>query len=94
MWTTARKPTITVQNLLQYHFDDIIRAFFIVGDVRLSLSDHPDEENFVCSGEIPVFDMSGFSWRHATKAVISTLRVYMKYTQVGQEGPLQNPLIL
>lgn len=36
----------------------------------------------MCSGEIPIFDMAGFTWRHATKVVISTLRVYMKYTQV------------
>lgn len=53
-----------------------------MGDVRLALPDLPNEGDFVCSGEIPIFDMAGFSWRHATKVVISTLRVYMKYTQV------------
>lgn len=79
---------ITFINILiilyfQYHFDDIIRAFFIVGDVRLVIPDDPEREDFVCTGEIPIFDMAGFSWRHATKVVISTLRVYMKYTQVN-----------
>lgn len=60
----------------------MIRAFFLMADLRLSMSDVPTEEATVCNGEIPVFDMTGFSWRHATKAVISTLRVYMKFTQV------------
>lgn len=53
-----------------------------MSDVRLAHPDQANEGDFVCSGEIPIFDMAGFTWRHATKVVISTLRVYMKYTQV------------
>lgn len=34
--------------------------------------------------------MAGFSWRHATKAVISTLRIYMKYTQEAAPVTLRN----
>lgn len=33
-------------------------------------------------GDIPIFDMNGFTLRHLTKVVLSTLRVYMKYAQV------------
>lgn len=47
----------------------------------------------MCSGEIPIFDMAGFTWRHATKVVISTLRVYMKYTQVKVMNIRHNPFI-
>lgn len=33
-------------------------------------------------GDIPIFDMSGFTYRHITKLSLSTLRCYMKFTQV------------
>lgn len=35
----------------------------------------------VNDGDVPVFDMSGFSYRHLTKLSLSTLRCYMKFTQ-------------
>jgi hypothetical protein len=35
----------------------------------------------VNDGDVPIFDMSGFSYRHLTKLSFSTLRCYMKFTQ-------------
>ncbi|KAJ6616101.1 Clavesin-1, partial [Pseudolycoriella hygida] len=60
-----------------YHFTDIIKVFFMVSDIRLITPD----ENGLTDGEIPIFDMAGFSLRHLTKVVLSSLRCYMKYTQ-------------
>lgn len=52
----------------------------MVGDIRLITPD--DNEGGISDGEIPIFDMNGFSLRHITRVVLSTLRCYMKYTQV------------
>jgi hypothetical protein len=43
----------------------------------------PDEEfpNKVNDGDCPIFDMTGFSYRHLTKLSLATLRCYMKNTQ-------------
>lgn len=60
-----------------YHFTEIIKLFFMVADVRLITPD----QNGLTDGEIPIFDMTGFSLRHLTKVVLSSLRCYMKYTQ-------------
>lgn len=56
--------------------------FFMVGDVRLVCMD-ADEPNSGWNGEVPIFDMAGFSLRHITCVVLSVLRIYMKYTQVN-----------
>lgn len=53
----------------------------MVGDVRLVSMD-ADQANSGWNGEVPIFDMSGFSLKHLTSVVLSVLRVYMKYTQV------------
>lgn len=50
----------------------------MVADVRMKTND----QNGLTEGEIPIFDMTGFSVKHITKVVLSTLRLYMKYTQV------------
>lgn len=55
--------------------------FFMVADVRLIYIDY-DEPNGGWNGEVPVFDMAGFSLRHLTSVVLSVLKCYMKYTQV------------
>lgn len=55
--------------------------FFMVADVRL-VSAGANEPNSGWNGEVPVFDMAGFTLRHLTCIVLSVLRVYMKYTQV------------
>lgn len=59
------------------HFNDLIKAFFMMSDVRLIT---PDAKTLT-DGEIPIFDMARVSYRHLTKVVLSTLRLYMKYTQ-------------
>lgn len=58
-------------------FNDVIKAFFMMSDVRLITPD------FKClsDGEIPIFDLDRVSYRHLTKIVLSTLRLYLKYTQ-------------
>lgn len=63
----------------------------MVADVRLATKDM----NGISDGEIPIFDMAGFSLRHLTKVVMSSLRTYMRYTQVrsflrGGSGILQS----
>lgn len=55
--------------------------FFMVADIRL-VSSVADEPNSGWNGEVPIFDMAGFTVRHITCVVLSVLRVYMKYTQV------------
>lgn len=52
----------------------------MVADVRL-ISSRADEPNSGWNGEVPVFDMAGFTMRHLTCVVLSVLRIYMKYTQ-------------
>lgn len=53
----------------------------MVADIRL-VSSVADEPNSGWNGEVPIFDMAGFTVRHITCVVLSVLRVYMKYTQV------------
>lgn len=48
-------------------------------DVRSATPD--DDEGGIADGDVTIFDMQTFSLRHVTKIIISTLRVYMKYTQ-------------
>lgn len=67
---------------LQFHFNEAIKLFFMVADVRLALPD--TNNNGITDGEIPVFDMAGLSLKHLTRVVLGTLRVYMKYTQVSR----------
>lgn len=55
--------------------------FFMVADVRL-VACPADEPNSGWNGEVPIFDMAGFTLKHLTCVVLSVLRVYMKYTQV------------
>lgn len=61
----------------KYHFNDVIRVFFMFADVRFNT---PDPAG-MSEGEIPIFDMKGFTLKHLTKVVLSTLRIYMKFTQ-------------
>lgn len=70
--------------MLQFNFNEAIKLFFMVADVRLACS---DPNGTITDGEIPIFDMAGLSIKHLTRVVLSTLRVYMKYTQVsGSQG--------
>lgn len=52
----------------------------MVADVRM-IASPAEEPNSGWNGEVPVFDMAGFTLKHLTCVVLSVLRVYMKYTQ-------------
>lgn len=60
-------------------FNDVIKAFFMVADVRLVSPDpNPDD---LAEGEVPIFDMAGVTLWHVLKVSLSTLRLYFKYAQ-------------
>ena len=50
-------------------------------DHRLSQAE--DTELLVNDGDIAIFDMTGFSYKHIMKLSLTTLRCYMKFTQVS-----------
>lgn len=56
------------------HFNEAVKMFFMVSDMRL-LAGKPND------GEVPIFDMEGLSLMHFPRLVLSTLRLYMRYTQ-------------
>ncbi|KAB0790242.1 hypothetical protein PPYR_15425, partial [Photinus pyralis] len=59
----------------KYIFADALKTFLAVADLRLNFSDDfPD-------GEIPIFDMSGFTLKHLYKVQLPILKKYMVYTQ-------------
>lgn len=60
----------------KYIFADALKTFFAVADVRMLC----DPE--FSDGEIPIFDMTGFTLRHASKVNLPILKKYMVYTQV------------
>lgn len=53
-------------------------------DHRLSQSE--DTERLINEGDIPIFDMTGFSYKHIMKLSLTTLRCYMKFTQVSESN--------
>lgn len=65
---------------MQFDFDKIIKAFFLAADHRFSINDEKLPFG-VNDGDVPIFDMTGFTYRHVTKLTLSTLRCYMKFTQ-------------
>lgn len=50
----------------------------MVADTRFTI------DNAISSGDVPVFDMKGFSLKHVAKVLknFSVLRTYMNFTQV------------
>lgn len=56
------------------NFNECIRMFFMVSDVRLLVGD-------ANRGETPIFDMQGLQLMHFPRLVLSTIRLYMRYTQ-------------
>jgi hypothetical protein len=64
-------------NFDHIHFNDVIKCFFMMSDVRLITPD----AKLLTDGEIPIFDMARLSYRHLTKIVLSTVRLYLKYNQ-------------
>ncbi|KAK5649940.1 hypothetical protein RI129_000969 [Pyrocoelia pectoralis] len=59
----------------KYIFSDALKTFLALADVRLNFSDDFSD------GEIPIFDMSGFSLKHVYKVQLPILKKYMVYTQ-------------
>lgn len=56
------------------NFNETVRMFFMISDVRLIAGEMND-------GEIPIFDMHGLTLMHFPRLVLGTLRLYMRYTQ-------------
>lgn len=61
----------------QFNFTAAIKVFFMVADCRFAT----ENEERLSDGEIPVFDMAGYTLRHLTKTALGALRVYMKFVQ-------------
>lgn len=59
-------------------FVDVLRAFFLFNDVRLS-------EDGLSPGYIVVFDMKGVCLTHLTKLSLSAVRKFMNYIQVREQ---------
>lgn len=70
-------------------FNDVIKAFFMMSDVRLIT---PEEK--LSDGEISIFDMSQLSYKHFTKVIYSTVRFYLKYIQEAHPVRLRQVHIL
>lgn len=62
-----------------YNFNDLIKTFFMVADVRL-VSPDPNPEK-MADGEVPIFDMKGLTVWHLLKITFSTMKLYFKYAQ-------------
>jgi hypothetical protein len=63
----------------KYQFNASVKAFLMLADVRIMT------EAEMSSGEVPIFDMTGVTLRFVTKLVYSTLKKYMRYTQVSPD---------
>ncbi|XP_017055125.1 alpha-tocopherol transfer protein [Drosophila ficusphila] len=61
----------------KFNFTAAIKVFFMVADCRFATED----EERLSEGEIPIFDMAGYTLRHLTKTALGALRVYMKFVQ-------------
>ncbi|KAL7745722.1 hypothetical protein ACLKA6_009926 [Drosophila palustris] len=61
----------------KFNFTASIKVFFMVADCRFAT----ETEGRLSDGEIPIFDMAGYSLRHLTKTALTALRVYMKFVQ-------------
>lgn len=60
-------------------FNDCIKTFFMGCDVRFMMPVKSYSE--IEAGEIIIFDMKNLTFKHLTKIVISTLRLFFKYLQ-------------
>lgn len=64
----------------QFDFTECVRAFVVIEDTRSETQF--SSEIGIGEGEVPIFDMKGFTLKHLTKVVILTLKIYFKYLQV------------
>lgn len=69
---------ITASGADDIDFNDMVKAFFVMSDVRLVM---PDQSEMLSDGEISIYDMQHTSYRHLAKVVVSTVRMYLKYIQ-------------
>ncbi|KAH8420545.1 hypothetical protein KR009_011283 [Drosophila setifemur] len=61
----------------KFNFTAGIKMFFMVADCRFATED----EEKMSDGEIPIFDMAGYTLRHLTRTSLGALRAYMKFAQ-------------
>uniref|UniRef100_A0A1I8NNA7 CRAL-TRIO domain-containing protein n=1 Tax=Stomoxys calcitrans TaxID=35570 RepID=A0A1I8NNA7_STOCA len=73
----------------KFKFTECITALFMVMDCSLA-ADSDD----ICDGEIIIYDMAGYTLKHLARTNISTLRVFMKYTQEARAGRVRQIHIL
>lgn len=66
--------------LKQFDFTEAVKACIVIEDTRCVTQ--YNSETGIGDGEIPIFDMKGFTLKHLTKVTILTLKVYFKYLQV------------
>ena len=64
----------------QFNFEDHCRAYAMASDVYFKEID--DLPLKVHAGDIYVFDMTGFSYKHLFKLNLSSLKFLTEYTQV------------
>ncbi|XP_030380712.1 alpha-tocopherol transfer protein [Scaptodrosophila lebanonensis] len=74
----------------KFNFTAGIKVFFMVADCRFAL----ESDDRLSEGEIPIFDMAGYTLRHLTKTVLSSLRVYMKFVQEAHPVRLKEVHVL
>lgn len=67
---------MTRDDIDHIEYNDFVKAFFMMSDVRLISPEYK-----FSNGEISIFDMSQISYRHFTKVVLSTTRLYLRYIQ-------------
>ncbi|XP_037824725.1 alpha-tocopherol transfer protein-like [Lucilia sericata] len=64
------------------HHTEDTKAFIMITDCRFSMPDLTDgNATMLSEGEVQIFDMTGYSMKHATRLSISTLRTYLKFLQ-------------
>ncbi|SPP77727.1 blast:Alpha-tocopherol transfer protein [Drosophila guanche] len=74
----------------KFNFTAGIKVFFMVADCRFAT----ENDGRMSDGEIPIFDMAGYTLRHLTKTVLSSLRVYMKFVQEAHPVRLKEVHVL
>lgn len=71
-----------------YEFTDSVKAFLMMGDVRILR----DEE--LTAGDIPIFDMEGVNLKYLTRIALPIMKKFMEYIQVIQSSILAITIIL
>lgn len=68
------------------HHTEDTKAFIMITDCRFAMPDITTistecNTSMLSQGEVQIFDMSGYSMKHATRLSITTLRTYLKFLQ-------------